>query len=59
MYDNCYSNAKSHKDYDKLSVKMFEYAENIDLNKVENLLEQQISSKYCNFRRLTRSWSSR
>lgn len=39
-YDNCYSTDKSHKDYDKLSVKnIFEYVENVNLEKVENLLE--------------------
>lgn len=60
MYDNCYSNARTHKDYDNLSVKdIFDYAENVDLSRVQNLLEQQISSNTAISKEgLTGKWGS-
>lgn len=60
QYDNCYSNAKNHKDYEKLSIKeIFNYAENVDLSKVENLLEQQIASNTAISKEgLTGKWGS-
>ena len=42
--DNCYTHTPEYENYDELSVKdIFEYANNVDLDEVRDLLEKQIT----------------
>lgn len=42
--DNCYTHTPEYENYDELSVKdIFEYANNVDLDEVKDLLEKQIT----------------
>ena len=42
--DNCYTHTPEYENYDELSVKdIFEYANNVDLGEVKDLLEKQIT----------------
>lgn len=42
--DNCYTHTPEYENYDELSVKdIFEYANNVDLDEVKDLLEDQIT----------------
>ena len=42
--DNCYTHTPEYENYDELSVKdIFEYANNVDLEEVKDLLEKQIT----------------